>query len=87
MQTGVVLGPGLAHGGSQGPGPVVGQHGPVELHHVEGQPAAGVLLPLHGPPGAHSTEQSIRMHPRRGGLQDQTHGQIHKEKHKREIHS
>lgn len=84
VQSGVVLHH-VAHAGSRCPVPILGQHGPVELHHVEGQPAG--LLPLYGAPGAgaHPTEQRVGVHPWK---ELRATNQIHQKKErKREIHN
>lgn len=75
VQGRAVLGPAAAHAGGRRPLPVLGKHGPVELHHVEGKPAD--LLPLHGASGPliPPTEKRVGVHP---GLR--TQNQIHQEK-------
>lgn len=78
VQGGVVLGPAAAHAGGRCPLAVLGEHGPVELHHVEGKPAD--LLPLHGASGAFTRPTEQRVGPR-------TQNQIHqKKKRKRKLH-
>lgn len=75
VQGRVVLRLAVAHAGGRGPLPVLGQHGPVELHHVEGKPAD--RLPLHAASGPFilPTEKRVGVHP---GLR--TQNQIHQEK-------
>lgn len=75
VQGRVVLRLAVAHAGGRCPLPVLGQHGPVELHHVEGKPAD--RLPLHAASGPFilPTEKRVGVHP---GLR--TQNQIHQEK-------
>lgn len=85
VQRRVAVLPGVADAGSRCPVPVLGQHGPVQLHHVEGQP--GLMLPLHRAPGVvlSAAQQCVRAH---AGVELRGQNRIQqkrKKKRKREI--